>query len=118
MPPTAGRLTFLLGAASLAFGAWPAISLAAITSGPTVTVTPHQVTITWTTDTSSTTEVHWGPASAPDETAYPNHSGYSLAAGTRHSRTLNHVPAGTYYFRVRSTDGVSPYVSPEATFAV
>src|SRR5262245_60970090 len=113
-----GRLAFLLSAATLALGAYPAVSLAAITAGPTVTVTPHQVTITWTTDTSRTTEVHWGPSSAPDETAYPNHSGYSLPAGTRHSRTLNHVPPGAYYFRVRSTDGVSPDVSPEATFVV
>lgn len=90
-----------------------------LTAAPSVQVAAGQVTIWWTTDVSATTEVYYGPASQTDYSGYPSHSTFLSTAGTIHTRTLLRVPAGTYYYRARSVDGVgSSAVSTEGTFVV
>ena len=83
-----------------------------------VNVAPHQVTLWWRTDTSATTEVHYGRLSSNTYQAYASHSVYSGLAGTTHSRTLSNLPAGRYFFRVRSDDGAGSAVSGESSFTV
>lgn len=90
----------------------------AITQAPQVNVGGQQVTVWWKTDVSASTEVAFGPTSAASFAAYPNQSIFSDAAGTNHSRTLRRVPPGTYFYRVRNTDGASAVESAEGTFVV
>jgi hypothetical protein len=92
---------------------------AAMTSLPEVVVTQSQVTIWWTTSTSSSTEVHFGPASVADVSLYPQHSVFASPAGTIHSRTLTGLSTGKYFYRVKSTEAGGGFsVSDEHTFTV
>jgi len=89
-----------------------------LTAGPTVTVGSVQVTVTWKTDLSGTTEVAYGPSSAANFAAYPNTSSFTSLAGLSHSRSLTLSP-GTYFFRVKSDDGLGAAVeSAEGSFTV
>jgi hypothetical protein len=79
--------------------------------------TPNQVTVWWSTDVSATSEIAWGPTPQASSAAYPFHGGYRKLAGTLHSRTLAPPTAGTWYFRVRSTDATGASVeSDEQSF--
>lgn len=111
--------TLRLLLASLALASLPHLALAAISAGPSVVVAPHQVTVTWTTDASATTELHWGPAPSADETGYPNHATSGGLVGTKHSQTLSNLAPGTWYLRARSVDGGgTPSLSAEQVVTV
>jgi hypothetical protein len=101
-------------------GARPAWAIA-LTQGPTVNVAPWQVTISWETDVSGSTEVHHGPTAQATTAAYAVHSvSATNDLGTRHSRTLSHLAAGTHHFRVRSVSasGAQSVESADLTFTV
>ena len=98
-----------------------------LTSRPTVATYYPSVTISWTTSVSATTEVYWGPTSEP--LPLSNYTGAgsgsstspvaAASAGTVHSRTMNYLAPGTYYFRVQSTDASNNHaISAEQTFTV
>ena len=95
-----------------------AASAVTLTQAPRVQMGARQVTVTWKTDVSSSTELAWGPVSASSFAAYPHQSSATGLLGSSHSRTLRRLAPGTWFFRVRSTDGAAPVESAEATFVV
>jgi hypothetical protein len=101
----------------LVLGAWHAFAIGVL-GLPSVNVSRGEITVSWITDESGTTEVHFGQATATTALAYPNHSVHAQRAGTTHSRTLRNLPPGTYFYRVRSFDGAAAGESAEATFVV
>lgn len=90
-----------------------------ILPSPQTSIIGDQVTVWWRTDVSASTEVHYGPASAGSSAGYQFHSVFAATAGTVHSRTLSTgLAPGAYFYRVRSTDGVSAAESSEMAFVI
>ena len=75
-------------------------------------------TVTWATNESGTSEVHWGPASAAAPSAYPNHAAPTALNGLTHSRNVT-LGAGTWYLRSQTTDWAGlTLASPERSFTM
>ena len=68
-------------------------------SGTNVVATPDGANITWTTAVQSTSQVEYGPTTASGNTTV-----LAPAKVASHSVTLSGLQAGTYHFRVRSSD--------------
>lgn len=86
-----------------------------ITAITTTVITSSSVTIAWTTNEPSTSQIDYGPT-----TAYGTTTPLDTALVTSHSVTLNGLIANaTYNFRIRSSDALSTEgASANATFII
>ncbi|MCB0878884.1 MAG: hypothetical protein KDC46_07885 [Thermoleophilia bacterium] len=99
----------------------PAAAQAAMTidSGPTVRVNPNQVTIWWHSSSTGSSELRWDTESRGDFASFGNDvSNNATNLGTLHSRTISNLPAGEYYFRVRTTGAAGTATSGTHRFVV
>lgn len=90
-----------------------------IDSGPTVRVNPHQVTIWWHSSSSGSSELRWDSDGGSEWAGLSNDvSNTATNLGTVHSRTIANLPAGTYWFRVRTTGAEGTATSTVRRFTV
>lgn len=90
-----------------------------IDSGPAVRVNPAQVTIWWHSSSTASSELRWDTTQHANFDDYPNDaSNTATTLGTVHSRTLGNLPAGTYYYQVRSTGAAGVATSATRRFVV
>lgn len=68
---------------------------------PTVELGGRQVTLSWSSPFPGTTELAWGPTSAPAFTGYPNRF-TAPGTGNAHSATLRRLAPGTWFVRART----------------
>lgn len=81
-----------------------------ITTGPSVDAATTTATITWTTNVSASTTVHYGPTSSYGSTA-------TGSTGTSHSVTISGLTAATtYHYKVVSTNAYGTIESTDLTF--
>ncbi|MFO0595757.1 MAG: delta-60 repeat domain-containing protein [Myxococcaceae bacterium] len=78
----------------------------------------HQVLVTWTTSITATSQIAWGPSSTGSFAAYPNSDTPTQLVGTVHSRVLRRLGPGTWFLRVRSTNGTDVLDSGELSVTV
>jgi hypothetical protein len=101
--------------------AWPAGAQAAMTidSGPRVAVNSDQVTIWWHSSDTGSSELVWDTANRGDWGSFANDaSNTATTLGTVHSRSISGLPAGTYYYRVRSTGAAGTATSGTHSFTI
>ncbi|MBC7461141.1 MAG: hypothetical protein H7287_07250, partial [Thermoleophilia bacterium] len=113
------RLAALVAAFVVLLTAAPAAHAAmTIDAGPRDRVSYGEVTIWWTSSSTASSELHYGTASGSWAALTNDVSNTATTLGTLHSRSIEHLGPGTYYYRVRSTGVAGVATSAVESFTV